>query len=283
MIHAENICFKYYKDYILKNINFSVKSGEIFGIIGKTGSGKSTLVNILSGLVKPDEGTAFIDGKNIFNKKESGNLLSKKISTVFQHPEKQLFNKCIYDDIAFSMRNQNIPEDIIKKNIAEVSEFLNMSDDILNSSPFCISGGEKRKCALACALVTKPKILILDEPTSGLDAYTANKFLNYIKKYHNKEKSTIIFASNSVGNFAYLCDKILILDNGEEKILDKPENIFKKCKELGFSAPNIWQIISIINSKGYNIPEKTSTISELQENIWDLIKRKELKNKKCKI
>lgn len=282
MIHAENICFKYYKEYVLKNINFSIKSGKIFGIIGKTGSGKSTLVNILSGLVKPDEGTVFIGGKNIFNKKESGNLIFQKTGTVFQHPEKQLFNKCIYDDIAFSLRNHNIPEDIIKKNIAEVSEFLNISDDILNSSPFCISGGEKRKCALACALVTKPKILILDEPTSGLDAYTANKFLNYIKKYHNKEKSTIIFTSNSVGNFAYLCDKILILDNGEEKILDKPENIFKKCKELGFSAPNIWQIISIINSKGYNIPEKTSTISEMQENIWKLIKEKEVENE-CKI
>lgn len=283
MIYAQNICFKYDNDYVLKNIDFSICKGEIFGIIGKTGSGKSTLINILSGLTKPNQGTVLIDQKNIFDKNENKNLYSQKIGIVFQHPEKQLFNKTIYDDIAFSLRNQNVSEEKIKNSINEVSTFLNISENILNSSPFCISGGEKRKCALACALVTKPQILILDEPTAGLDAYISEKLMNYIKKYHDKENSTIIFVSNSVDNFAYLCDKILILDSGKIKILDRPENIFKKCKKLGFSAPNIWQIVSLINQGGYNIPEKTSSAENLSENILELIKEKEVENKQCKI
>lgn len=283
MIQIENICFKYNNDYILKNINFSISDGEIFGIIGKTGSGKSTLVNILSGLAKPIEGEIIVDGQNIYNKKENKNLLSYKISTVFQNPEKQLFSKTVYDDIAFSLRNQNISESIINKDIKEIAKFLNISSDILNASPFHLSGGEKRKCALACALVTKPKILILDEPISGLDPYTTEKFINYIKDYHHKEKNIIIFVSNSANKFSYLCNRILTLDSGKIKILDKPENIFEKCKKLGFTAPNIWEIISLINQNGYNISTKISTTKQLQEQVLKLIKEKEAKNKPCKI
>ncbi len=282
MIQVENICFKYHNNYVLKNINFSIDNGEIFGIIGKTGSGKSSLVNILSGLTKPNEGKIIINGKNIYDKKENKNLFSYKISIVFQYPEKQLFNKTVYDDIAFSLRNQNIPESKIKKYITEIAKFLNISSDMLTASPFCLSGGEQRKGALACALVTKPKILILDEPASGLDPYTVEKFIHFIKNYHHKEKSTIIFISNSVDNFTYLYDRILVLDNGKTKALDKPEKIIKKSKELGLSESNIGEIISIINQRGYNIPAEISSTKQLQEQILKLIKEKEAKNKHCK-
>lgn len=282
MIQVENICFKYHNNYVLKNINFSIDNGEIFGIIGKTGSGKSSLVNILSGLTKPNEGKIIINGKNIYDKKENKNLFSYKISIVFQYPEKQLFNKTVYDDIAFSLRNQNIPESKIKKDITEIAKFLNINSDMLTASPFCLSGGEQRKCALACALVTKPKILILDEPASGLDPYTIEKFISLIKNYHYKEKSTIIFISNSVDKFTYLYDRILVLDNGKTKALDKPEKIIKKSKELGLSESNIGEIISIINQRGYNTPAEISSTKQLQEQILKLIKEKEAKNKHCK-
>ena len=282
MIQAENICFKYHNNYVLKNINFSIDNGEIFGIIGKTGSGKSSLVNILSGLTKPNEGKIIINGKNIYDKKENKNLFSYKISTVFQHPEKQLFNKTIYDDIAFSLKNQNVSESKIKKDITEIAKFLNISSDMLTASPFCLSGGEQRKCALACALVTKPKILILDEPASGLDPYTIEKFISLIKNYHYNEKNTIIFISNSIDKFTYLYDRILVLDNGKTKALDKPEKIIKKSKELGLSESNIGEIISLINQRGYNIPAEISSTKQLQEQILKLIKEKEAKNKHCK-
>lgn len=275
MIYGENICFKYNKDYVLKNINFSIENGEIFGITGKTGSGKSTLANILGGLKKPDEGKIIINGKNIYEKNKNENIYSK-IGFVFQQLENQLFNKTIYDDIAFSLRNQGISEDKIKKDITEISEFLNINDNVLESSPFYISGGEKRKCALACVLITKPEILILDEPTWGMHPYTAEKIINNIKRYHNKEKCTIIFISNTIDELAHLCDKLLILENGKMKILSSPKNIFKKCSNLDFSPPNTWQIASLINQAGYNIP-KTPTTRELQESIWNLIKEKEAK------
>ncbi|MGN1043438.1 MAG: ATP-binding cassette domain-containing protein [Acutalibacteraceae bacterium] len=256
MISFKNVYYTYDKSdsFSLSNINFTVNKGEILGIIGKSGSGKSTIVSLLSGLLKPFHGDVFLGNKSILNLK---NDLYSKIGILFQYPEKQLFSKTIYDDIAFGLRNKNTDEKIIKKRILETIEFLNIDETLLDKSHLNLSGGEKRKCALAGILVTRPQVLILDEFTAGLDAASATKLIRYIKIYKKKENATVIFVSHVMEDVAYLSDKILILDKGKQITFGNSKEIFKQDKKLfklGLDIPDTTKIINEINKRGYQIP-----------------------------
>lgn len=261
MISFKEVYYKYDKsdNFSLSNINFNIDKGESLGIIGKTGSGKSTIIHLLSRLLEPFQGNIFLEGKNINNFK---NQLYSKIGVLFQYPEKQLFSKTIYDDIAFGLRNKNTDENIINEKILEIAKFLNIGESLLNKSHMNLSGGEKRKCALAGVLVTHPQVLILDEFTAGLDAASAMKLIKYIKNYKEKEKATIIFVSHVMEEVAYLSDKILILNLGKQIAFGDSKEVFKKIKNftsLGLDIPDACKVIDIINEKGYDIPFEIQT------------------------
>ena len=256
MISFKNVCYTYDKsdDFSLSKINFDINKGEILGILGKTGSGKSTIINLLSGLLKPSEGNILLGGKDISDLK---NDLYSKIGILFQYPEKQLFSKTIYDDIAFGLRNRGMDENTIKKRISEIIGFLNINENLLSKSHLSLSGGEKRKCALAGLLVTHPQVLILDEFTAGLDAASAVKLIEYIKKYRLQKNATIIFVSHVMEETAYLSDKILIMHLGKQIAFGNSKEIFKQSKklvELGLDIPDASKIINKVNEHGYNIP-----------------------------
>ena len=279
MISFKNVCYTYGKsdNFSLSKINFDVRKGEILGILGKTGSGKSTIINLLSGLLKPSEGNIFLDSKNISDLK---NELYSKIGILFQYPEKQLFSKTIYDDIAFGLRNRDTDENTIKKRISEIIGFLNINENLLSKSHMNLSGGEKRKCALAGILVTCPQVLILDEFTAGLDAASAFKLTEYIKNYRLQKNATIIFVSHVMEEAAYLSDKILIMNLGKQVAFGSAKEIFKQDKKLlklGLDIPDISKIINKVNEAGYRIPFEIQ-IEKAKIQILEYLKNAEVQN-----
>ena len=279
MISFKNVGYTYSKsdNFSLSKINFDIKRGEILGILGKTGSGKSTIINLLSGLLKPSEGSIFLDHKNILNLK---NKLYSKIGILFQYPEKQLFSKTIYDDIAFGLRNRDIDENTIKKRISEIIGFLNINENLLSKYHMNLSGGEKRKCALAGILVTHPQVLILDEFTAGLDAASTIKLIEYIKNYKSQKNATVIFVSHVMEEVAYLSDKILIMHSGKQVAFGNTKEIFKQSKklfELGLDIPDVSKIINKVNETGYHIPFEIQ-LEKAKIQILEYLKNAEVQN-----
>lgn len=280
MIQAKNLYYVYDSDSqtpvkAVENINLSVNSGEILGIIGKTGSGKSTLVQMLSGLLRPTRGDVILDGKNINTDFKNMREVYFKIGMVFQYPEQQLFGSTVFEDIAFGLRNKGVDEKEIKNRVIEAAKFTDLNTNLLNRSPLELSGGEKRRCAISGVIAMKPEILILDEPTSGLDAKGAKNLINSILKYHKQEKTIIIFISHVMEEIAKITDKILVMDKGRAAFLDTTENVFQnseKLKNMGLDVPQTSKIISLINKKGYDINQNIITPSKAQESILQLLR-----------
>lgn len=266
MIEVKNLCYTYATKTqnpvnAVKDVNFTLKNSEIMGIIGKTGSGKSTLAQLLCGLLTPNTGHILLDGKDIGQNLKNIEDIYFKITMALQYPENQLFGKTVYDDIAFGPRNKGICESEIKNIVYEAIKFTNLSESLLNRSPLYLSGGEKRKCAIAGVMALKPEILILDEPTAGLDYESKIQLLDSITEYHKKEKNILILISHSMEETAKLCDKILVLDRGNQVIFDSPQNVFKehkKLKNLDLDIPQTAQIMRYINEK---YPVNTNILS----------------------
>lgn len=257
----------------VKNVNFALADSEIMGIIGKTGSGKSTLAQLLCGLLTPNEGNIFLDGKEIGKNLKDTTDIYFKVTMALQYPENQLFGKTVYDDIAFGPRNKGICESEIKNIVYEAIKFTNLSESLLHRSPMYLSGGEKRKCAIAGVIALKPKVLILDEPTAGLDYESKMRLLNSIIEYHKKEKNILILISHSMEETAKLCDKVLVLDRGSQVIFDSPRNVFKeyeKLKNLDLDIPQITQIMRYINEK-YPVNTDILLTDEAEKEILKIL------------
>lgn len=278
MIEVKNLCYTYGTKTqnpvsAVKNINFALANSEIMGIIGKTGSGKSTLAQLLCGLLTPDEGNIFLDGKEIGKNLKDTTDIYFKVTMALQYPENQLFGKTVYDDIAFGPRNKGICESEIKNIVYEAIKFTNLSESLLHRSPMYLSGGEKRKCAIAGVIALKPKVLILDEPTAGLDYESKIRLLNSIIEYHKKEKNILILISHSMEETAKLCDKVLVLDRGSQVIFDSPRNVFKeyeKLKNLDLDIPQITQIMRYINEK-YPVNTDILLTDEAEKEILKIL------------
>ncbi len=245
-IQVENLTHIYsegmpYQTLALENISFNIPDGSFIGIIGHTGSGKSTLIQHLNGLLKAKSGSILVDGIDITNPDVKLRDIRRMIGLVFQYPEHQLFEETVEKDIAFGPRNLGLSEDLIEERVREALRLVGLSyDEVANRSPFDLSGGQKRRVAIAGVIAMKPKVLILDEPTAGLDPRAHKDILQLIKAVHEKENNTIILVSHNMGDIAELSEKVLVMHKGRMVMEGSPDEIFseaEKLKEMGLELP----------------------------------------------
>ena len=236
----------------LENISFEVEDGSFLGVIGHTGSGKSTLLQHLNGLLKPESGEILFEDENIWSSKESVRKCRFGVGLCFQYPEHQLFESTVFQDIAFGPKNMGLSEEEIKERVLESIKFVGLTEDYLNKSPFDLSGGEKRRVAIAGVISMKPKVLVLDEPTAGLDPVGKNDLLNLIKSYNETTNSTVIFVSHNMDDVALIADRVLVLSDGNIVMNGTVLEVYSKGSELlklGLDVPEITAIYLELNAK----------------------------------
>ena len=249
----------------IKNINLDIEAGELVGIIGHTGSGKSTLIQHLNGLLKPNEGSVEIDGENIWADKKKIRSVRFKVGLCFQYPEYQLFEETVYKDIAFGPKNMGMNDAQIKESVLRAAQYVGLKPKLLNKSPFDLSGGEKRRAAIAGVMAMNPKILILDEPTAGLDPKGRQEILAMIKDYKKKTGSTVLLVSHSMEDVASVATKILVMNKGEVAMYDTVPNVFSKADVLqgiGLNVPQITRIFIGLREKGLDVETDVYTVAE---------------------
>ncbi len=282
MLETKNLSYTYdagspHPIKAIQNISMSVQNGEIIGIIGPTGSGKSTLAQMLNGLLKPTGGQIFLNSKNIWVNFKNIQDVHFKVGLVFQYPEQQLFAQTVFDEIAFGLKNKGISENQLKEKVTKSMQIVGLDDDLIDKSPFDLSGGEKRRCAIASVICMEPDVLILDEPTSGLDFFGRKNLIKSILEYHKRNNNIIIFISHIMEEIAEIANKVLVLDSGKTVMFDSPQNVFSKIKKLeniGLDVPRITKIMSIIQKKDYNLKENIVTVQEAETEILKLLRSK---------
>ena len=241
----------------LDSVSFSVERGEFIGIIGHTGSGKSTLIQHLNGLLKPSSGEILLDGKDIWSDKALTRQARFRVGLVFQYPEYQLFEETVYKDIAFGPKNQKLSNEEIDKRVREAAGFVGISEDLLQVSPFDLSGGQKRRVAIAGVIAMEPEILILDEPTAGLDPAGREEILSNLQRYRTAKNATIIMVSHSMSDVARLTDRLIVMNESSLVMDDVPENVFARADELldmGLDIPEITRVFLRLKQMGANVP-----------------------------
>lgn len=280
-IDIKNLTYVYapktpFEHTALKNINIKICDGEFVGIIGHTGSGKTTLIQLIGGLLKPSGGTVEIDGADIFSKGMDRQLLRKKVGMVFQYPEYQLFEETIAKDIAFGPSKIGVPEDEIEERIRWSLELVGMDyDEYADKSPFSLSGGQKRKVAVAGVLAMQPSVLIMDEPVAGLDPIAREKLMELVGKIH-KSGTTVIMISHNMENLAEYATRIIALKDGGILLDGTPKDVFSKYNVLeraGLGVPEAARIVHILNERGKNLPEDIITFDELKEYLQRRLSR----------
>ncbi|WFD10417.1 energy-coupling factor transporter ATPase [Tepidibacter hydrothermalis] len=262
----------------LDNVNLEINKGEIIGLIGHTGSGKSTLIQHLNGLLKPTSGNIIIDGVDITDPNISLTEIRKKVGVVFQYPEYQLFEETICKDIAFGPTNLKLSEKEIDDRVKESMELVGLDyNEFKDRSPFDLSGGQKRRVAIAGVIAMKPDILILDEPTAGLDPAGRDEILSQIKFLHEKYDITIIISSHSMEDMAKISDRILVMYKGKVDLMSTPREVFRKgkrLKEIGLGIPQVSELTIKLREKGFDIREDIITLEEAKEEILKCIRSK---------
>lgn len=268
IIKAENIKFVYgsrtsFEKTALDDVNFEIEEGEFVGIIGHTGSGKSTLVQLLNGLIKPTEGTIYLSGNDIWEKPKKIREIRFKVGMVFQYPEYQLFEETVYKDISFGPKNMGLDEEETDKRVRSAANFVGLREDQLECSPFELSGGEKRRAAIAGVIAMDPDVLILDEPTAGLDPLGREALLSQIVDYHKVRKNTVLLVSHSMEDIAKIADRILVMSHGKKFMLDTAANVFSKgddLEEIGLRVPQITKIMLMLRKAGINVDPAVLTV-----------------------
>lgn len=254
----------------VNKVNIEIEEGELVGIIGHTGSGKSTLIQHLNGLIKPTSGKVIIDGEDIRDKNVKLRDIRFKVGLVFQYPEYQIFEETVYKDIAFGPKNMALDEKEIDKRVRETAALVGITDDMLRKSPFELSGGQKRRVAIAGVMAMRPKVLILDEPTAGLDPKGREVILSQIKKYHEETKSTVLLVSHSMEDVARFASKILVMNKSEVFCYDTPPAVFARAEEIasiGLSVPQITKVFGLLRSKGIDIRGDVYTVEFAMKTI----------------
>ncbi|MDR0739009.1 MAG: energy-coupling factor transporter ATPase [Oscillospiraceae bacterium] len=279
VIETRNLTFYYVKNtkqkkIAISNISVRIRKGEVIAVIGHTGSGKSTFLAHLNGLLRPDFGKVFINSKDIWKDKKNINKVRFKVGLAFQHPEHQLFEDTIAKDIAFGPSNMGLAKNEIIKRVEVAAEFVGLSKNILKKSPFEISGGQKRKAVVAGVIAMDPDVLLFDELTAGLDPASRKEIFSCIIKYHNIRRNTIIFTSHNMSEVARFADRIMVFDRGRVVMFDEPKEIFKRISELlnlSLEIPEVTRIIIKLRKLGHNkLDPSVLTVSEAASNIANM-------------
>lgn len=281
VLSVKNLKYEYSKGTpfqigALKGVSVDFESGEIVGVIGHTGSGKSTLLQHLNGLLKPESGEVFFQNENIWSSKENVRKCRFGVGLCFQYPEHQLFESTVYEDVAFGPKNMGLSENEIKERVLESIKFVGLTEDYLEKSPFDLSGGEKRRVAIAGVISMKPKVLVLDEPTAGLDPVGKNDLLDLIKHYNKTTGSTVIFVSHNMDDVALVADRVLVLSEGNIVMSGTVEEVYSKGDELlklGLDVPEITRVLLKLKENGYDVPTDVYTVKQATEKLIEFLKR----------
>ncbi len=254
----------------LSDISFKINDGEFIGLIGHTGSGKSTLIQHLNGLLKPDGGSVLIDGRDISDKSVRLREIRSKVGIVFQYPEYQLFEETVYKDIAYGPKNLGLSDAEVDERVRHVAESVGLAEKYFEKSPFELSGGQKRRVAIAGVLAMKPEVLILDEPAAGLDPVGRDEILGRIKALHKSEGITVILVSHSMEDIARLAEKIMVMSDGELKMFDTVEAVFARSGELlemGLNVPQACLVMQGLKAGGIDVNDKIYTVEGAKKEI----------------
>ena len=261
----------------LEDINIEIEQGELVAVIGHTGSGKSTLVQHFNGLLKPEKGQVFVDGQDIWESKKTLRDSRFTVGLCFQYPEYQLFEETCYKDIAFGPKNMKLSPDEIDRRVREAADFLGVTEEILGKSPFDLSGGEKRRVAIAGVIAMEPKVLILDEPTAGLDPHGRDIILSLIKEYRDNTGSTVIIVSHSMEDVAKIATKVLVMNDNKVEMFGTVEEIYKQSErlmEIGLDVPQITKIFIGLRKKGYPVRTDIYTVEQGEQEMKRLLSEK---------
>lgn len=281
IISTEHLTMTYgvntpFEKVAVNDLNIEIMEGEFLGIIGHTGSGKSTLVQMLNGLITPTTGKVLLRDKDINENKKKLREVRFQVGMVFQYPEYQLFEETVYRDIAFGPTNMGLTGDELDKRVRESARFTGLKDKLLDKSPFDLSGGEKRRAAIAGVIAMDPDVLILDEPTAGLDPQGRDKLLNQILSYHKERKNTVILVSHSMEDIARVADRILVMNKGNAEILAPKREVFaqgERLEKMGLRVPQITKITQLLQKKGIDLPDGILTVEEAFDSIMTLLKK----------
>lgn len=271
LIETQNLRYVYgkgtpFEKVALQGASISIDEGEFIGVIGHTGSGKSTLVQLLNGLLKPESGKIFLNGADIWAKPKEIRQVRFQVGLVFQYPEYQLFEETVWKDIAFGPMNKGIRDkDELDGIVRRAAAFAALKEPLLEKSPFDLSGGEKRRAAIAGVIAMEPKVLILDEPTAGLDPRGRDRILNQIKRYREETGSTVLLVSHSMEDIARVADRVLVMNHGNVEMFDSTENVFRqgeRLAEIGLKVPQVTQVFLELKKLGADVDTGVYTMEQ---------------------
>lgn len=283
---TENLNYLYsvgtpFETSAIKDINFSVEEGELIGIIGHTGSGKSTLIQHLNGLLEPNSGKVFLNGKDIWDKNNRKQIRQVRfaVGLCFQYPEYQIFEETIFKEIAFGPKQMGLDDNEIARRVYDAMDIVGLPREMQDKEPFFISGGQKRRVAIASIIAMNPQVLILDEPCAGLDPRGREKILKLIKDYQKKQGNTVIFVSHSMEDIAKIADRVLVMNNGRCAMLGTVDEIFSRgaeLKEIGLNVPEITDVFLRLHDMGVPCRTDIYTLEQAKEEYNRLLKQKEV-------
>ena len=280
VIETKNLTYTYgegtpFVKTAVDNVSLSIEEGEFVGLIGHTGSGKSTLIQTLNGLLKPTSGQVLLKGKDIWEEPKKIRAVRFQVGMVFQYPEHQLFEETVLKDISFGPRNMGLSDQEIEEKARQAAQFVGLTEDFLEKSPFELSGGEKRRAAIAGVIAMDPDVLILDEPTAGLDPRGRDKLLSQIVDYHKKRGNTVILVSHSMEDIAKTADRVLVMDDSREAMFDSTRAVFARGDELeqmGLRVPQITKIMSVLKEKGWPV-DPVLTVEQAVRQLLPLLQK----------
>lgn len=283
---TENLSYLYsvgtpFETHAIKNINFSVDKGELIGIIGHTGSGKSTLIQHLNGLLQPNNGKVFLNGNDIWSKENKKQIRKVRfaVGLCFQYPEYQIFEDTVFKEIAFGPKQMGLDDEEIAKRVYEAMEFVGLSREMEDKEPFYLSGGQKRRVAIASIISMKPEVLILDEPCAGLDPMGRETILQLVKEYQKNEGNTVLFVSHSMEDVAKIAGKVLVMNNGEVAYYSNVAEVYshsEDLKNMGLNVPEITEVFLKLREMGIDCRTDIYTIEQAKAEYNRLMQMKEV-------
>lgn len=281
ILKTEDLTYQYsigtpFEKTAVDHVNLEIEEGAFVGIIGHTGSGKSTLIQHFNGLIRPTSGKIYLDGTDIWADKTNIRQVRFQVGLVFQYPEYQIFEDTVYKDIAFGPRNMGLSEAEIKERVEETAALVGLTQAQLNQSPFDLSGGQKRRVAIAGVMALRPKVLILDEPTAGLDPKGREDILREIRRYHKETGRTVLLVSHSMEDMANCAEKILVMNAGKVFCYDTVENVFRQAKalqEIGLAVPQITRVCMQLREQGIPLSDDIYTVEAAYQQILQLYRQ----------